>query len=375
MLQGKSLVQMAQALQDLRDNAKDFVVPVERMEAQVVEVDPTPEAPTGQALALSFENGHTHHVRPNNWSRRQLAEYTDIPSKYVDRLALENPRLLVDNVNHGIQRIPKRQKNGKPESRMIRTYRDNMRAFLSSRFRRFDGYDLLETVLPIFMEQRFQVVSSEITERRIYVKAVTDKLQAEIKKGDVVRYGLMVSSSDVGAGRLMVEPFTERLVCLNGAISANVIKRTHVGRDQAEDDVYELLTDNTKELTDAAFWAQVRDVVKASMGKEMFERDVDAFRRAAGMAIKNYDIPEVVELSMKALGISGEYTKNSVVGYLANGADGAGLNMWGLINGFTFAAQDEYMKGGNRYDESIELERTATKLLGLNAKEWERIAA
>jgi hypothetical protein len=356
MKTGKSLVELAQTLEQIKNNSKDFVVPVEQMVATVN---------TNKVVEVEFQtsNGDLSTFAPNKHAHSQLATYAEIPKNYYDRIASENPTLLAQSINHGLTRVGQ-------DSRMVRTTNNMMRAFLSSKYRRLDNYDLLDTVLPILLEKEFQVVSAEYTEQRMYLKVVTPRIQTEIKTGDVVQYGLVISSSDVGAGSLRVEPLIFRLVCSNGLISNTAMRRTHIGRDQSFNDVYELMSTDTLRLTDQAFWAQVRDVVTASMNPEKFEKEVSRLQLAATQQITNFNIPQVVDLSMKATGVTGEQTKQSIVSYLANGADGAGLTKWGLINGFTFAAQQSHVG----YDESIEMERSAAKLLDATNSQWSKIA-
>lgn len=153
-------------------------------------------------------------------------------------------------------------------------------------------------------------------------------------------------------------------------IANTAIRKFHVGKSQAEDDIRELLSDKTKELTDAAFLAQVRDVVLSSMQPEQFEKQVDRIRLAAGQPIKNFDLNEVVELTMKRVGVTGENKKNSILAALASGNQGAGLTRWGLVNSFTYAAQADDVD----YEESIEMERAAGQILELPATDWRRIA-
>jgi hypothetical protein len=359
MKQGKSLIELAQALEDIKTNAKDFLVPTARLKMT-------------EDNQIEFANGKTSTLSPNAYSHGQIATYSGVPKAYYDKLMSENPKLLTKNVNHGFEKQASTiGKNGKPETRLIRAYGDNVRALLSSSYRRLDSYDCCQAVLPVLHDGKFEVVSSDITETRMYLKALTPKLTAEIKKGDMVQYGLVISNSDVGAGSLRVEPLIYRLICTNGMISNTAIKKFHVGRNMAAgDDVLELLSDKTMALTDKAFWAQIQDIVLASMKPELFEFEVNRLREAADQRIKNADIPEVVELTMKAVNVDGEGTKNNIIQYLANGADGAGLTKWGLVNGITYAAQDEKIG----YDKSIELERAASKILELNPNQWRRIA-
>lgn len=371
MKTGKSLMELAQALTHVKETAKDYIVPTEMLRAEVEErLLPFQEQPS-KRLVLAFKNGEEKKMGLNAWSRSQLSSYTDIPKVYFDRISEENPELAAKNINHGLERISTQAKQEKKsESRMLRTLDGNVRGLLSSRYRILDSYDMLETVLPVAQEHGLQVVSSEITDHRLFIKMLSPKLITEVKKGDAVQYGLTISTSDVGAGSVRVEPLMYRLVCLNGMIANTAIRKYHVGKNQAESDVFELLSDKTKEVTDAAFWMQVKDIVLASLKPENFDREIDRLRIAAELPIKNFDLPEVVELTMKATGLTGENKKNSILAALASGNEGAGLTQWGLINSITRAAQDDQFD----YEQSIEMERAAGQVLELPRRDWSRIA-
>jgi len=373
MKSGKSLVELAKEIQRINEMKRDFVVPLDSLRAMSVEKEPTKkdEKPK-RGLALAFTNGKTHYYDVNSWSGSQLASYTDIPKAYFDRLTTENPGLVADNVNHGFDRIRAAAKaSRKPESRLIRTLDGNIRGLLSSRYRILDSHDMLEAVLPVMQKSGMEIVSSEVTDRRLYIKALSPRLRADIKRGDTVQHGLVISTSDVGAGSVRVEPLIYRLVCENGMISESAFRKYHVGRNQAEDDVRELLSDKTREMTDNAFWASVQDIVLASLKRENFEKEVDKLRLAANEPIKNFDMPRVVELAMKATGVTGEGKKNSILAALASGNEGAGLTKWGLINSFTRAAH----VGDFTYEESIEMERAAGQIVELPKSQWNLISA
>jgi hypothetical protein len=357
MKTGKSIVELAQELTRIKKTARDFVVPTSKLYAE----------PAEGGVTLNFKNGVDHSYSLNQWSRAQVANYTKIPREYFERLSTETPDLLAKNINHGLEKSAARYGN---ESRMLRTLDGRVRGMLSSRYRILDSHDLLEAIFPVLSDKGMEIVSSEITDRRLFIKALSPRITADVSKGDTVQYGLVISTSDVGAGSVRVEPLVYRLVCQNGMISNTAIRKFHVGKNQAEDDIRELLTDKTRELTDAAFWAQVRDVVLSSMKAENFERQVDRIRIAAGERITNFDLPRVVELSMNAVKVSGDSKKNSILAALASGNEGAGLTKWGLINSFTRAAQQDEFD----YEESVELERAAGQILEIPAKQWSYIA-
>ena len=91
MKAGKTLTQLAQELENMRKTTKDFIVPTARMEM-------TSDAKIG------FANGAAHEFTPSGWAHNQIGQYTDIPTKYYDRLLSESPELFARNVNHGLSR-------------------------------------------------------------------------------------------------------------------------------------------------------------------------------------------------------------------------------------------------------------------------------
>jgi hypothetical protein len=52
-----------------------------------------------------------------------------------------------------------------------------------------------------------------ITDARTFLKITSPRLKGDVKVGDTVEGGLMVSNSEVGYGNITVAPFIHRLVC------------------------------------------------------------------------------------------------------------------------------------------------------------------
>lgn len=351
MKQGKSLVELAQELTRIQDSKRDFIAPT----AQLMMNDKAQLVLNDQAFGL------------NGWSGGQVAGYTDIPKNYFDRIREENPALLAQNVNHGFR---KNANTGKREARLVRTIDGRVRGFLSDKYRMLDAHDLLEATLPTLLDNKFNVVSSEVTDKRLYLKTVTARVEGEIQKGDVVQYGVMISTSDVGAGSLKVEPFFNRLVCMNGMVMETSFKKAHLGSRTFESNIAELLSDSTKKLNDAAFYATVRDYIKGTMNPEIFERELNKMRDASSRKIENFDLEKVVELTMAEVGVRGENVRKGILNALASGNEGAGLTQWGLVNSFTRAAQLEDID----YDTATDLERAGGAILELSPAQWKRVA-
>lgn len=234
--------------------------------------------------------------------------------------------------------------------RTIQNGKQEARAFLSKRYRPLDNYDLVNVILPRIQKQGYEIMSAELTDTRLYIQAVTPKLTAEVKKGDVVQSGIVISNSEVGAGSIRVEPLLYRLVCSNGMIRSAAMKRHHVGKsgdgEWLGDAAYEVLTDKTRELDDRAFWAKVGDVVDASFNELAFNLEVK--KMLDSTHIDTGSPVEAVEIVTSRYGLR-EGEKDNVLKHLASGGD---LSLWGLANAITRTAQD-----CESYDRAVDLER------------------
>lgn len=354
MKTGKTLVQLAAEVTRIQEAKNDYLVPISALSMN-------------ESGNIEFTNGSKHEFSLNAWSAGQVASYSDIPKAYFDRIKSENPKLLADSVNHGL--AINHALNPK-DARLVRTIDGHVRGFLSSKYRVLDAHDLLEATLPSLFNNGFEVMSSEVTERRLYLKTSTPRIQTEVAKGDTLQYGVMISTSDVGAGSLRIEPFITRLVCLNGMVMETNFKKAHLGRNNFEGHIQELLTDRTKMLNDRAFFATIKDYLDATMRPEIFQLEADKIRMAAGQKITNFDLEKVVELSMKHVGATGENVKKGLLHALASGNEGAGLTKWGLVNSFTRTAQLPDID----YDTATDLERAGGQILTMNSRDWHRIA-
>ncbi len=141
----------------------------------------------------------TGEFKATDYTHSQIATYTAIPKPYYDRLRSEEPSLLATNVNrwlHDVKRDVKGETtNG--DRRMLRTLDGNARAFLSNRYRPLDNFDIASAALPVLLgDKSMRIESSALTETRMYIKAVTTRLEAEVKTGDVVQMGISISNSD-----------------------------------------------------------------------------------------------------------------------------------------------------------------------------------
>lgn len=336
MKQGRSLQELAAEIERQANVKRDFVAPL---------------AAVGMTDGGRLEVKGAGVFGVNDIAHRQIAEFADVPAKYYDRLRVSHPALLATTVNTLLT-------EHKADKRMIRTLDGTARAFLSDRYRPLDNVDLMRNVLPYLLDRpELAFASADVTERRLYLKIISRELVGEVKRGDEVRAGIVISNSEVGSGSLMVAPFTERLVCLNGMTHVNLAARkAHLGRAFAGDDdaAAEYLTDEARQADDRAYFLKARDTIAGMLDGRIFERLLTDMREATTDKVDGGAVEATVDAVAVQFGLN-ESERANVLSHLIEGAD---LSRWGVANAVTRAAAD-----ADTYDRASELERAGGDLL------------
>lgn len=343
---GKTLQEMAAEIERQQTAKKDMLVS-------------TP-AITFADRALEID-GSRYELTPH--AAGQIADRVGIPRKYYDKMAAEAPELLTNNVQHWF--------DNKPEARLVRTLDGKARAFLSDSFKRIDNYDVLNTILPILGEvPGLKVLSTEITETRMYIKAVSTKIVAEVKGskrvGDFVEAGIIISNSEIGMGAINISPFFHFLACTNGMVrNKEGMRGYHVGaKNKLEEDHYKILSQEALIADDHAILLKVRDFTTASMDQLRLQKAVDTLSMTTQQKITG-NIDKVMEKTVELLGAS-QPEKDSILRHLIEGGD---LSRFGLINAVTRTAEDL-----ESYDRATEFEAAGGQILDLSPSQWSTIA-
>lgn len=353
MIYGHTLDQLGDLIIKQNAEKRDFIAPATRLRfASTPTVEPT----------LSFDlGGQAIDASLTPLATRQIGSWAGIPAKYLERLSEpENRHLLQSNVQHWLSEAG----DSKRLVRMLSNGHNVVRAFLSDRYRPLDNYDLAMHILPRLRQGGMEVKSSALTDTRIYLQAVDTRLVAAIEHKDSsaldeVFAGVVVSNSEVGAGSLSIEPMIYRLRCTNGMIAGTGLRRAHLGRSLGSgDDAFEVFSDATKQLTDAALWAQVGDTLEHALSESTFRAIVAKMQTAADTTLPA-NPTYIVEVTAQNLGLSTD-EKDAVMRHLFTGGDG--LTAYALANAVTRTAQD-----ARSYDRAIELERLGSDVLAYTA--------
>ena len=361
-MKGLSLTQLAQELERQKAAKRDFMATT--MDIRVL---PNEDSPTKLSLEVGKTDSEVFPIKQH--AIRQVGSRLNIPAVYVDRLAESHPDLLAHNINTLFFR--------EPETRMIRTLDGNVRAFLSDKYRPLDNSDFAEAVLPKLIALSADVTSCEITETRLYIKAIIPGLTREVKGegvffGDgghnqihVLKPGICLSNSEIGSGSLSVQPGIHEVHCSNLAIfSKNAMRKYHVGSRQTNDQdaMWEIFTDATKKQSDLAFWMQVGDLVEGALDGDLFQQMVVECEHAiTGTKI------EKPSVAVKELPNLSDNEQEGVLKHLIQGGD---LSQFGMQAAITRFAQED----ANSYERQVELEQVGGNIIELPKTQWAAIA-
>jgi hypothetical protein len=351
------------------------------------------------SLYAEDENRVSYGLPLSKIAHRQLAERMGIPFRYYTRMFKDDPELLATNVNRWIEDL---------ENRMFlaRMLDGRYRAILSDRYKIVDGADMFFEIYPVFNEVGAAITNIDVTEERFYIRALHPEWRMRIehqqqaarnyRSGDVrdwgfaahedhgamgdqllsnrgsdmtrrialkglfdgdadddgqdwVIPGIVVSTSDVGMGRVLVEPRVFRLICMNGVTLDQAIAKIHLG---AAHEMAGFLSDETIKYESAFIMNTIRDTVKATFDQDLFRRMVARLTEATGAVLDNP--VEAVENIVKSYSIT-DADKDRIINELVRGGDNT---VFGLLNAVTAVGREK----GN-YNEGIALERAGGDLL------------
>lgn len=352
MLPGKNLQEFAMELDRQNRNKKDYLLDTRNL---VMDAD-------FDGAMLTMQNDRVNTLLGiNDVAHSQIAQALGIPQKYYEKMQRENPALLAENVNTWFMTEPK--------VRMIRALDGKARAFLSDRFRRIDNFDIADVVMNILSGYDVKYKSTELTDRRMYIKVVNERLTREVRPGDYVQSGIIITNSEVGMGTVTIQPLLYRLVCTNGMVVNDIhtgTRRRHIGKGNKADEDFVLYADDTLLADDHALMLKIRDTIKAALDEVHFANLIDNMRTATEAKIETNHIPEMVQLAAPQFG----FTLKEGEGILNHLIREGDLSMYGFANAVTRFAQDV-----QSYDRSTELEEIGYNIMTMPARTWQSLNA
>jgi Domain of unknown function (DUF932) len=344
MKTGLTLTQMAAKVEAQIAEKRDYVV-----QSSAVEM-------TDSGELLVDTDDEVLHLGMTETMHHQLAQVTGIHGQYYRKMRESDPELLSVNVNRWLQ------KQGNC-SHVLRTLGTTARAFLGGGYEIIDHDQVLMALMPELdkFNGDLEILSTEVTERKLYIKLAFPKLEGEVRQGDIIRSGVTICNSEIGEGGLNVYPANFRLICTNGMTRMEQGERLTVRHSGSKNrDIGEILT-------------RERAVVKVEQFIEHFTiaHDEASFQRTLTQMRNSAERPvevsaeELMVRARKHFGLTLDEQKQALEHLLVD----EDLTAYGLMNAVTRTAQDV-----KSYDRATELESLGSKVLSLPQSTWKEIA-
>ena len=338
MKQGRALPEVLKELQHQNNMKQDFIGPAQAFTLE----------PDGRTFRIQHQNTGAQEIfGTTDLFHRQVGSTLGIPAKYYDLMRQQKPELLAENVNAWFA--------DRDQSYMIRSMDYGS-----------GSLEIAAAVLPLFAgKEEMEVVSTEVSPNRLYLKIVNKRLEMEVVPGDYVQAGVVISNSEVGLGAVSVQPLVYRLVCTNGMVVNDFgERRAHVGRAvKALEESFQLYSDETMEAEDKAFMLKLRDTTLAALEEARFAQIVGRLQKSTQARITGR-VQDVIELTGKAYDLN-QPEQDSILNYLIQGGD---LSLYGLSNAITRASQDV-----ESYDRATMLEGIGWQVATMPETQWREI--
>ena len=149
----------------------------------------------------------------NDWSLSQACSSLGMPIRYERRLMDMNPMLLSKQFNYW--------KNMTDKPVLLRTKNSRIRGYLSTSYSIYNNSELCDTLKDISQNTDFGDPSSfYMDEKRFHIRFVIDSPidagKTVIGLNDILKTGVDITNSEVGAASVSIVPMVYRLVCTNG---------------------------------------------------------------------------------------------------------------------------------------------------------------
>lgn len=153
-----------------------------------------------------------------------------------------------------------------------------MRAFLSNRYKRYDGFELLAQFIKAGRAYGAEISSIHYDYTRHWCEMIIPKIRyIETENNGVVPmlFGVRMANSDFGDGAYELRGFNMRVECLNGMTTKSILRQIHIG---AKLPPGVIVSPETLELNTAAMTSSTKDVIKHMLSDDAITQQTDLIK-------------------------------------------------------------------------------------------------
>lgn len=354
----KSIDEALQMLQQIDRDSRDFIAPASKLAMTLHHPE---EGKTVPELWIS----ETEHMGLRPWAHNQLSAKLEIPQKYYDRMRVEEPQLLSQNVNTWLHK----KQDGKF---LVRTTGGEVRAILSDRYKPIPNtgtaFAVLASLNQIKQERgtTFTVRECSVSDTMMYMKVTSDTVHLMNPQyvhqsnpafnGDPMFPGIVIRNSEVGASKFRVDVYTWRQICSNGAIMTSGISKVHLGRKIGGEGEISF-SERTEKLDAMTILSGMNDIIKQVFDPDKMQVMIDNIKKGQKITV---DEPVIAVENICNNWKLPDYMKDQILAQFTD------KTVYGLGNAITAAAQEQ-----ENTDDQIRLEEIGGEILVLDKGAFE----
>jgi hypothetical protein len=193
-----------------------------------------------------------------------MAERANMPMAYVNHLENQGKwgkKLLADNLRELFMHKESTEKY------LLRSVHNEVRGFLSNKYRRLDTKQLIDTATRTFMELGIVPVDGVATDTRVMLRALLP-IVFEPVPNEIVAYAISWSQSDYGAGAHALQISIMRTWCTNYASMETLLREIHLGARLDENVVW---SDRTYKLDTERSTSMLSDAIQSALSPAKVE--------------------------------------------------------------------------------------------------------
>lgn len=289
----------------------------------------------------------------NGWERLhrnalgQMAERANMPMAYINHLENQGKwgkKLLADNLRELFGHKDQ-------EKYLLRSVHDEVRGFLSNKYRRLNTKHLIETATGTFQALGMVPVDGVGTDTRVRLRALLP-IVFEPVPNEIVAYGVDWGQSDFGNGAHVLSAFMLRLWCTNFGTTQSLLREVHLGTRLSEDITW---SDKTYKLDTQRSVSMLEDTIKGALSPAKVEEMNAIIKKADEEKVESGQVDAFLKKHLNkgmAEKVSEAFRSNDVEMLPA------GNTKWRLSNALSWVAQKVENK-----EDTLDLQRLAGKVV------------
>jgi hypothetical protein len=307
-------------------------------------------------VRMAGQSMEEHDVRP--FALGQICERVGLSTRYA-RMLTDGSTKVKDGSSEGLLAYNLGQLYGprKEDRYLVRTVHENVRGFLTDRYKRMDSRPLLDSFAAACQKFGLVPVESYGSDTKVTMKAMLPMVFEPVPN-EVMAFGVGWSNSEFGNGTHSVWGIMMRLWCTNFAITEVGFRQVHIGSRLSADTLF---SSRTHELDMEATRSALNDIVAMAVEPKQIEATCKVIQVANEQQIDPKEM--LKELSKRLNKVEVDMVKDRFTALDVEQLP-PGNTVWRLSNALSWVA-------GNMVedvDRKVELMREAGKVLERCAK-------